>query len=245
MKFSVLHTDANDIIFENRNKSYGAYQLRKCYVKRYLKGSLWAILTTVLGLLFIYFWIHFGNLLPNNEEEISLSAEVFQNALYMDLPKQEKQVTIQEDNKSKEIVAAKKEEIKPEQPKQSTNKKSGKSDTLTKNDNNGNGEGGSTYQFGKSETDPAFKGGLDEIPYFIQDNFKYPKVKIKANISVSYIIEKNGDITNIHVFEKVNPEVEKAIIDCISKMKGYWTPGKQAGNPVRVVTKQVFELDNL
>lgn len=35
---TILHSDVLDIIFENRNKQYGAYPLRKEYDKRLLQA---------------------------------------------------------------------------------------------------------------------------------------------------------------------------------------------------------------
>src|SRR5256885_1759054 len=48
---SILHADPLDLLFENRNKSYGAYPLRKYYPQRLMK-SLGITISLVILILF-------------------------------------------------------------------------------------------------------------------------------------------------------------------------------------------------
>ena len=47
---NVIYRDALDVLFEDRNKAYGAYQLRRDYPK-YLRNAL---LLTLLGVLLLF-----------------------------------------------------------------------------------------------------------------------------------------------------------------------------------------------
>ena len=49
----ILHTDLLDILFEQRNKSYGAYQLRKMYPQRLTKALLFSVAPVFLFFLFL------------------------------------------------------------------------------------------------------------------------------------------------------------------------------------------------
>ena len=52
---NILRSDALDILFENRNKLYGAYELRRHYDNRLAKGLMGMAL--VAGLLLVFaFW---------------------------------------------------------------------------------------------------------------------------------------------------------------------------------------------
>ncbi len=44
---TLLHADYLDIIFDNRNKSYGGYELRRHYNRRLIKGTLLMLLSVV------------------------------------------------------------------------------------------------------------------------------------------------------------------------------------------------------
>lgn len=50
----VTSTDRNDLVFEHRNKEYGAYQLRKSYNKRLTLIMLGMILAFALGALVLF-----------------------------------------------------------------------------------------------------------------------------------------------------------------------------------------------
>jgi len=58
----ILNSDFLDILFEGRNKAYGAYELRKTYPKR----MLYALLATAVMILFIFGAIIIGN---SNDEK--------------------------------------------------------------------------------------------------------------------------------------------------------------------------------
>ena len=56
----VLHADLLDILFENRNKSYGAYPLRKYYAQRLLISMGVTVSLVIVG---IFFYLN-GQSLP-------------------------------------------------------------------------------------------------------------------------------------------------------------------------------------
>lgn len=69
----ILNADVLDIIFDGKNKDYGAYQLRKYYNKRLAKA-----LMTMAGVLLVFF---VGSVLAsaldkNKDENMSVKAEI-------------------------------------------------------------------------------------------------------------------------------------------------------------------------
>ena len=86
------------------------------------------------------------------------------------------------------------------------------------------------------EVQPEFPGGMDSMYAFIQKNLIYPeKAKaegIEGRVFVSFIIEKDGSISNILIKRAIGGGCEEAVVEMIKNMPK-WKPGKQRGKPVR------------
>ena len=67
----VTSTDRNDLVFEHRNKKYGAYQLRKNYNKRLTLIMLGLIMSFVLGAVVMFILRN----LPKEEVEAPKSSD--------------------------------------------------------------------------------------------------------------------------------------------------------------------------
>lgn len=81
----------------------------------------------------------------------------------------------------------------------------------------------------------------------IRSNKKYPESalrnKLEGEIFLTFIVEKDGSLTNIEVRQGVSPDLDAEAIRIINKSHK-WTPGMQDGKPVRVRRSIViyFEL---
>lgn len=85
---------------------------------------------------------------------------------------------------------------------------------------------------------PEFPGGQNELLQYLAKSIKYPedaiKQKIQGRVSVTFVIEKDGSVSNIEVARSVSPSLDKEAIRVISNMPK-WTPGKlKDGKVVRV-----------
>jgi TonB family protein len=83
---------------------------------------------------------------------------------------------------------------------------------------------------------PEFRG--ETWAFYISHNLKYPeealKNKISGKVYVSFIIEKNGSITNVQVIQGLGSGLDEEAIRVI-KNSPRWKPGYQAKkDPVRV-----------
>jgi len=52
-------------------------------------------------------------------------------------------------------------------------------------------------------------------------------------VLVSFVIEKNGAMTDIDVVQKTNPDVDKEAIRVLKSLKTKWEPGYKDGEAVR------------
>ena len=84
---------------------------------------------------------------------------------------------------------------------------------------------------------PEFPGGMGEAMKFLGRNIKYPVVaqqaKIEGRVIVQFVVERDGNLSNIHVVRGVSPELDAEAIRVIGLMPK-WKPGKQRGKEVAV-----------
>ena len=90
-----------------------------------------------------------------------------------------------------------------------------------------------------AEVMPLFEGKEASIGFreYVGKNLKYPEAAMKkgkqGTVYVSFIVEKDGAVSNVKVIRGVSPELNQESIRIVSQAKG-WTAGKQKGKPVRV-----------
>lgn len=84
---------------------------------------------------------------------------------------------------------------------------------------------------------PSFPGGNDALMKFLSDNVKYPVVAqengVQGRVVVSFVVEKDGSITDVKVVRSVDPSLDKEAARVVKSMP-HWIPGRQNGAAVRV-----------
>ncbi len=87
------------------------------------------------------------------------------------------------------------------------------------------------------EESPQFPGGIQKMYEYIQKNIRYPRMEKEAGIQgrvfVTFVVEKDGSITDVRVLKGVTEGLNKEAVRVIKSMPR-WKPGKQRGRPVRV-----------
>ena len=87
------------------------------------------------------------------------------------------------------------------------------------------------------EVMPQYPGGQIAMMKYIMENIKYPKQAVKERIqgrvTVRFIVEKDGSISDVKPILSVHPLLNKEAVRVVESMPK-WTPGKQNGKPVRV-----------
>ena len=89
-----------------------------------------------------------------------------------------------------------------------------------------------------AETMPSFQGGdLNTFRAWVQQNVKFPQIAlengIQGRVVLSFVIEKDGRLTNIQVLQTPDRSLSEEAIRVLSKSPK-WTPGKQRNQVVRV-----------
>lgn len=88
-----------------------------------------------------------------------------------------------------------------------------------------------------AEISPAFIGGSSALMSFLSETVRYPHVDIEQGVEgrviCTFVVEKDGSITDIEVVRGVSPNIDKEAKRVIAAMPK-WKPGFQNGNTVRV-----------
>ncbi len=96
---------------------------------------------------------------------------------------------------------------------------------------------------------PQFPGGPSKLFEYIAKNIRYPaeaeKAGVVGRVIVSFVVEKDGSVSNAKVVRSINPALDAEALRVINGMPK-WTPGKQNGEATRVkyVVPVNFRLQN-
>jgi len=86
---------------------------------------------------------------------------------------------------------------------------------------------------------PEFPGGMKELYAFIGDNLRYPSVSVDNGIQgtarIRFVVEKDGSVSGITLLRGFNGDCDKEALRVIQMMgKQKWVPGRdEKGNAVR------------
>jgi periplasmic protein TonB len=88
-----------------------------------------------------------------------------------------------------------------------------------------------------SEVKPEFPGGDKELYKFLMKNLSYPNAAVRANVEgkvyVKFVVEKDGSIGNLQILKSVGFGCDEEALRVLKSMPS-WSPGKQNGKAVRV-----------
>jgi TonB family protein len=84
---------------------------------------------------------------------------------------------------------------------------------------------------------PVYPGGAEALLEFLNQNVQYPeeaeKAGIQGRVIATFVVEKDGSVSNAKVVKSVDPLLDAEALRVISAMPK-WKPGKQNGKVVRV-----------
>ena len=236
----------DEIVFESRNKKYGAYLLRKAYKPAMTRAVIIAVSLFIIASLAAYS-VYNVDLHPTNN--FTVTYETFNYS-----PSEELQPPPpQEKPPEKEEIAQTEDKILTPVPadslhqksKQEEPEKSDKTDTnlIAKTENktnNTDGEhGGSNYDglMTALQALPSFPGGDLARLNFLRYNISYPeeekKKAIQGVVIVTFTVEKDGSLSNIKISKGVSPAIDEEALRVV-KLMPRWYPGIQHGKPVNV-----------
>lgn len=106
-----------------------------------------------------------------------------------------------------------------------------------KNNNSTASSNTNGHVFTVVEQMPQFPGGDAALMGYIRDTMHYPTIAkengVQGRVVVSFVVEKDGSITNVAVLRSVGPSLDREAIRIVRSMPR-WIPGKQNGHTVSV-----------
>jgi protein TonB len=87
----------------------------------------------------------------------------------------------------------------------------------------------------EADVAPMFPGGLPNFGKKVIDNFNPLETnsEMTLKVLVSFIVEKDGTMTDIRIVRDPGYGMGKEAIKALKAIKTKWTPGKKGGKPVR------------
>lgn len=240
-----------EIIFKNRNKAYGAYNLRKRYNRHLFVSLILALLFFVVVVLFAFI-----SSTDFDEEFYDFNNVVFE---YSDLnyaPDDPPELPDKVKQPEKDIIPSKTENLSDidlvNDSVAASDTNQIKDNSLVEGDSlNGNSSGGNGSDTGivftRVQEVPMYPGGEDARKKFIKEHFNYSSigtnVKVEGVVWISFIVEKDGSLTSIKVLNGIGAACDSEVIKVVKEMPK-WIPGKRNGLPVRVILKMPIRFEN-
>lgn len=270
----ILGADILDILFEDRNKEYGAYELRKTYSKRLIKALAGMAAIVVLLLTGYYLSnLHKGpqrQALAVNDMQLEQVNEEKKNDPLPPPPVKVQPPKV-ETIKFTTLKVVKDDQVKqdekpPDQDKLdvtkigAVNQEGVKDDGITGPPVSDAGKGvveapkkeedDYTGIFSKVEIESEYPGGTPAWARYLNKNLHYPEeaqsIEAQGTILVQFIVDKEGNVSDVQAVG--GPEqggLREEAVRVIRK-SGKWTPAIQNGRQVKSYKRQpvVFKLEN-
>lgn len=88
------------------------------------------------------------------------------------------------------------------------------------------------------EKKPSFQGGdANNFSKWVNKNLVYPEIAkengVQGKVILGFTVNKDGTVSNIKVLRGVDSSLDKEAVRVVS-MSPKWTPGQNAGSPVKV-----------
>ena len=240
-----------DLIFSDRNKDYGAYDIIKSSVRRIRISFILAVSVFVLLILIIggviripWFSRYPDNTLVYNTINVKYDARLITELSkpFTVEPKKKDKKTFTEPkivDEVQEIEDTGKEKT-PEEQKPVVTEEEKPNDSLEKQELKKETE---KPELIKARTDtvvfvekpPQFPGGPEALKQYIRKNLKYPadaiNRKVQGTVVLSFIIEKDGSIRQVIITKNVDPILDFEAVRIIAAMP-QWSPGMAKGKPI-------------
>jgi protein TonB len=243
-----VNPDRVELVFANRNKEYGAYEIRKKYEKLVVRSMLIALSGIVLAVAIpvvinMLSKVNFGKK-DKMVEEITLAEPPPIDKTAPPPPPVIPPPPVQQTIKFTPPKVVKDEEVEAPPPTQEETKDVQVSTETHEGDKNavelppenpvGDDEG---KIFTIVEEMPSFPGGEEKMLEYVAKNIKYPPVArengITGRVYVNFYIDKDGKVQNAKVVRGIGGGCDEEALRVVRSMP-QWKPGKQNGRAVNV-----------
>jgi periplasmic protein TonB len=237
----------DDIVFEFRNKEYGAYKLRK----KYNRTIMWALLVGILiiGTAVITPYIN-AKALENQRKRAERQVEIKMENL--DQPNEQVAPPPPPPPPPADVVQQQKyvppvvvDSIKPEDMHQLMTadqanvevKNADVVEVVQEVKEEVQEAEAEEVPFVVVEEMPMFPGGDAELLKFIGEHTNYPEVakenNIQGRVIVRFCVTAKGGVSQVSVLKGVDPELDAEAMRVVTTLPPF-KPGKQGGKPVPV-----------
>lgn len=262
-----------EIVFEGKNKEYGAYQLRK----ESTKTNLLALFVGISTIGLMTFGLSSFGKAPEKEEVVVVCplTPVDVNVKSETKKPEEKKPKTKEPQQSKTptqkftqnatLVVASSTEAKPYVPDNTV--RNGGSNNPNDGDGKpgagaglqpqGNGDGGNEGGGGNKpnpnevfgalnvEEQPSFPGGMKKFGEYIINNFSADVDDAQYKVTLQFIVEPDGALSNIKVANSSgDTSIDNEAIRVLKSLKTKWSPGKMGEIAVRTQFQQTIVIGN-
>jgi protein TonB len=237
----------DDIVFEDRNKEYGAYRLRKRYNRNVTISLLIGILILATAIITPYLNAKASeNKSKRSEKEVQIKMEK------LDQPNEQAPPPPPPPPPPTDVVQQQKyvppvvvDSIRPEDVKQLMTADQAQTDVK-------NTEVVEVQQQVKEEVQeaepeqqpfivveemPEFPGGTVELQKWLMEHTQYPEIakenNIQGKVIVRFCVTPKGGVSQVSVLKGVDPELDKEAMRVVTTLPPF-KPGKQGGKPVPV-----------
>lgn len=244
----------DEIIFENRNKSYGAYAIRKKYKSTASLSLLGAIAFSALLII----------ALSLTQEESKASSGPADDVLFVLSKPVDQLVVDPPEIKPPDAIVKAISNLQPKVVSDSLEEIDfiPITDVINATVQNGNVNDTVTYVepitpeipvespiFYVVEEPPAFPGGMSELYKIIGENLVYPQeaqeLNIQGRVILKFIVNPDGSTDRIEVMKGVDPLLDNEAVRVVKTLPKF-RPGKQGGVPVHVwfTLPVLFKIEN-
>ncbi|MXV51625.1 TonB family protein [Pedobacter sp. HMF7647] len=259
-KLDIFKLDWIDVVFADRNKAYGAYELRKENAKTTNKalviGSILFILAVSAPIIIKYI----SGFVPDSKEKTIETEVVLAPPPPVDKnqppppPPAEPPKPKVNQVKFPPPVVVPKEQVRDEEPPTVEELKTADPGQKTiQGDPNAEvridapageapkeaavTEDNGVHDFASVEVLPEFPGGMNKFYDYVGKKYRYPaqaqEQGVSGRVTVSFIVEKDGSLTDIKVLRDLGMGTGEEAVRLL-KSSPKWKPGIQNGRPVRV-----------
>jgi len=256
-KLDILKQEWIDVVFTGRNKSYGAYELRKSNPRNTNRALALGIVFFVLVISLKTIINMIDGFIPKADEKVKMTDII----LAPPPPEEQKKVPPPpppeppkpqiDQLKFPPLVVKPDVEVKEDPPTQEELKVADPGPKDQKGDPNaeikidepvGNSDIKQVTEdenkiFVSVESSPEFPGGAAAFTRYLEKNIKYPGVDRENNVSgkvfISFVVEKDGSLTDISAVRGPSATLKEEAVRILSKSPK-WKAGIQNGRPVRV-----------
>lgn len=246
-----------ELVFEGRNRAYGAYELRRSSAVRHNKAMLIILIVAVIAfslpaLLKIVMPEHVAKEVMTEVTTLSqlpppeVKSDAVKKVAAAPPPPLKSTIKFTAPVIKKDTEVREEDEMKTQEEVTQAKVAISVADVHGNDEENGADiadikeiapDPGTEVPFTVVEQMPQFPGGTNEMMKFIQKHINYPAIAaengIQGKVYLRFVVLPSGEIGHVEVLRSLDPSCDKEAMRVV-KMMPKWIPGKQNGNAVSV-----------